>query len=92
MVEPSDVVITLGSPFAAATVVVRASSDPIERRRVRAAKPGAKWELLVRSIGNRLQFIRPMSGPASAVHRYMRVAKIRRRASLDAETCDRSHC
>jgi hypothetical protein len=47
MAEPSDLVITLASPFAAATILVLTLADPIERPRVRGAKPRAEWKLLV---------------------------------------------
>ena len=47
MAEPSDLVITLASSFAAATIVVQTLGDPNERPQVSGAKPRAKWKLLV---------------------------------------------
>jgi hypothetical protein len=47
MADPSDLVITLASSFAAATIVVQTLGDPNERPQVRGAKPRAKWKLLV---------------------------------------------
>ena len=47
MAEPSDLVITLASPFAAATIVTQTLGDPIERPRVRGAlnhaQSGSFW-------------------------------------------------